>query len=326
MSKERIANTWGKIANFLSLGPFEMAPTKQLAPYIIIMTVMVVLAKFVFGEECKVFYWLTVGFEILGLFASCMIIRDLFCTDLAHPIWEKAIHNGCELFLNGHQAWLYYDTEFFYRLGRYIGHGLCYEASALMMILLRHDFQTRLVFGRCYSSTENRMVLHAWVEVKHLGVWWVVDSTWINAAPVLKAVYYIGNAVIVDRKISNREFWTSQIAREFYQSIKKPETSYLFHNLIYFRRATKSDKGVYMMRECCWDDADGLGAYGARNMVFNMLDAFSSKVVVSQRIINEFLRDEHCMRPKAHTVRKAKKALRELRMAREKYYASQKAS
>ena len=52
-------------------------------------------------------------------------------------IMLKMLGAGEKVYLNGIPVWSYYDNDTFYRLGKYLGYGVCYESSALLMLMLK---------------------------------------------------------------------------------------------------------------------------------------------------------------------------------------------
>ena len=317
--KERLAFLWGRFAVFCGLKPYDITPQDLIPPFIV-MTVMVVLRQS-YLDDSLVFCYATLCFEFVFILIILAFGLSIAWVRIFAKILDEISSNGESMYLCGYPAWKFFESNFFSRLGHgYIGHGLCYEASALVMMLLRNSFQTQLVFGRCYSDHADKMVDHAWVEVKYLGIWWVIDSVWYALPiPTPRLVYRFTNAAIYDRVIPNKELWSKGVSRIFYEKLKNPETSYLLHNLVFFRRATEEDKGRAMMVMEQWEPFDDdFKEMGSRDYV-TVPDAFSRTKLVTLRVINEYMADQTRMQPKKHTVRKAQWLMRQIEKARKEY-------
>lgn len=154
------------------------------------------------------------------------------------------VKNCYKLTLNGLYVWEYFARDTFYRIGENLGHGLCYEAAALMM-LAWHDWpQTQLVYASCYSDTLKTRADHSWMEFKAYGIWWVIDPTWRAPAPVPRYANNLHFDTRYDRIIKKDEFWQWKISQKLYKRLKEPDGSCLFQNLVLFRRSKNSKKAI----------------------------------------------------------------------------------
>lgn len=316
--KRKFAYLWGYFVEVVGIFPYEFE-VYHLAPYFIVMSVLT--GVYFLYQESRPLLIMTVVFQILTILIALKYIVSIVSFRLSDKILDVLSDSLAEFYLNGYQVWDYYDTQFFSRLGHYIGHGLCYESSALLMMLFRDKFNIRIIFGSCFSDQSYEMVDHCWVEVKHLGIWWAIDPIWYSKPlPIPRALFCFSNAPVYERIIEDKEFFSPEITRIMYQFLKKPETSYLLHNLVFFRRAIwKNDRDKYMVHELFGEDyLDDLDGFGERDNIV-VPDAFSSKKLVTQRIINEFLTNEHRKQPKAHTFRKANFIMKKVKQAREEY-------
>lgn len=117
----------------------------------------------------------------------------------------------------------------FGRLAPYIGHGICYEAAALMMIALKDNQTARLVYGLCKSHPEGHRTLHAWVEFRYRGKWYVADACWLSVGMMPRWWYYqdAANGPMPEPQkiISYQEFWQLKVAEQLYQKLKDPASS-----------------------------------------------------------------------------------------------------
>ena len=167
------------------------------------------------------------------------------------PLFGEFIELGEESYLNGFPIWEYLRNQTFGRLGRYIWHGLCYEASAIMMLMLKGHRKTRFVYGEALSRTKFELVEHCWLEVKACGIWWAVDPTWIFPVRPMSILFHrllVRSYAI--RKIPDTEFFSHDIASEMAEVIRGPETSYIFHDLACFRRAYWNNKANNSKSNC----------------------------------------------------------------------------
>ena len=154
----------------------------------------------------------------------------------AESLSAENIRRCFNFFLNGFSVWELLATDFFYRIGKYLGHGLCYEVAALLMLVYRdYPEETRLVFADCMMDDGERTD-HAWFEFKAHHLWWAIDPAWYAPTPRLRIMHKLMARARYERVIGNDEFWGNKLAQQFYQALKKPETSYLFYELSLFRR------------------------------------------------------------------------------------------
>jgi hypothetical protein len=216
----------------------------------------------------------------------------------------KNVELGCATFLNGFQVWKFEAEGAFTRIGYYIGHGLCYEASALLMLVWKDWKKTRYVFGRAYSAEEHGWVEHSWMEVKAYGIWWVFDCTWLYPVhPVPRLIQRLENKAFAVRKIPHDEFFSYKTATSMADMIQKPETSYLFHDLCCFRRS-KELEGTKMMLMEYFDSTDFVPQGGRPNPL--LIGIFKKGRPISQRIICEFLTRDSRKAPKKKSFRRAR--------------------
>lgn len=314
----KIAFFWGHIAEYCDFTPYEFN-RQQLMPSIIVL--LVLGGAHWYCQGGLFISILVVVYSVASVLAYSKVIISYLCLKLTETLVDNYIDAGLELHLNGYQAWDYYEKDVFGRMGHHIGHGLCYESSALMMMLIADSCKTRLVFGESYSGFSHEMVDHCWVELKYLGIWWVIDSSWCSLLmPIPRILYNLSIAPIRERIVSCEEFWGSKITKVFYEALKTPDKSYLFHELVFFRRTIGMDgRDDCMIQEILGDDfLDDFEGFGERSIMVKP-DIFSSNRPITQRIINEYMAKESRERPKAHTIRKAKRDLRFLQKARDEY-------
>lgn len=240
--------------------------------------------------------------------ASAALISELYLVRSSICFCKKVINLQRSSYLNGFRVWDWEKNSTFYRIGEYVGHGLCYEASALLVLILRGHNKTRYAYGDSYK---NPGVLHCWVEAKAYGIWWVLDSTWLDPVcyPLLPPLHRILTKTRAIRKIPEEDFFSHEIAVQMAEMIKNPRSSYIFHDLACFRRAywrnVTNDCDQMVIETTDWY---GL-SYAKEASGWNpfLIDVFkpSGGKPVTQRILREFVTHDNRFSPKRRSFRKA---------------------
>ena len=239
---------------------------------------------------------------ITAAVATGMLLGKLYGRVFMRRLARKNVELGCEAFLNGFEVWRYEQNGTFTRIGHYIGHGLCYEASALLMLVWRDFKKTRYVFGRAYSSSCHEWVQHAWMEVKAYGIWWVFDCTWMYPVhPVPRLLHRLHDKAFSVRNISHKKFFNYEVSTKMAEMIRDPATSYFFHDLCCFRRSSEGDRRQMIME--FYDSVDFI-PNGKRPNVL-LVGIFKKGRPITQRIIREFVTRDQRKVPKKHSFRKA---------------------
>lgn len=242
---------------------------------------------------------------LAGAATGLLITQTL--VKLESSLEKEIIRLSNNAYLNGFKVWDFERNQTFKRLARYLGCGVCYEASVILMFLLKEHRKTRYVFGYAYSHSEKKVFCHAWIEIKAYGLWWVIDSTWWHPIrPMPRAAHYAKRRVRVVRKITDQELFSNENASKMAEMIKEPKTSYIFHDLCYFRWA-------------CWEsDTDE-----CKEMVFERLkefelptdgewqnlfhvDIFKKGRPITQEILAEFVAHDRRLLPKRRAFRRAR--------------------
>lgn len=246
---------------------------------------------------------------VLGIISGCIISDFIIVRRIIWPLTEEIITLGYENYLNGFSIWEYERSKTFCRLGYYIGHGLCYEASAVLMLMLKGRRKTRFVYGEAIHNPKDKFTDHCWVEVKVCGVWWAIDSVWLFPVPPIPIIFHrFLTRTYAVRKISDKEFFSHKIAVEMAERIKDPKTSYIFHDLVCFRRAyweneAKNAKTMVIENNKGWH----LATEEKNGICWNILliDVFKVGRPVTQKIIREFVANDRRTLPKRRTFRRA---------------------
>ena len=231
---------------------------------------------------------------IIGLLVTC-IIPEFF------KMFELNVHcnniaRTSNLFLNSFNLSDLQFNGFFTRIGHYIGHGLCYEASAVEMMAWKGEKNSVMVYGMAYSDTVGEYVNHCWVEVKQYGLWWVIDSAWeYPVHPVLKSEYARKYKVKDMHYLSYDEFWSCKAINDIYECMKKAEESYVFGLLATFR--CNEDNEVYILiLDYDPNKINNRGIY---------LMYLSYDKPISQRIFRQFAMNPKVETPKRKNYRRA---------------------
>ena len=226
-----------------------------------------------------------------------VLTEDLEAFTLALMLEEQ--YKKC--FLNGFSIWQYINNTMFYRLGRYLGHGICYEASATIMLCLKNYQSSRLVFADClWDEKTGERTKHAFVEIEFHDTWWVIDPAWSGAAamPVRREDYYSIFEVKVERRISYEEFWRHEFVQRFYDQMQLPENRY-FLQLILFRRVKDTTEMLFEYKPELTD----MGP----EYIFCI---FGKEYPITQRVLREFFARSKRLIPKSRTCRKVKLLIR----------------
>ncbi|MBR3220571.1 hypothetical protein IKF76_01765 [Candidatus Saccharibacteria bacterium] len=185
-----------------------------------------------------------------------------------------------------------------FRMSKWAGHGLCYEISALMMLILLNlgYNHAKLVHGR------HRYGTHSWVEFPNFVVSYALDPICIEKIPYAIKRYQYHKAIGKPRitfSCGMRRFRSYPTARILAECIKNPETSYILKELRFFR----PDFNIEGMTI-----EEGFKEYEPE------LDSDTGKVfkpfrhaheVISQEILAEFINDSELMEPSKDLVNQA---------------------
>lgn len=145
--------------------------------------------------------------------------------------------DDCKYFyLNGRNVFTIFDEDLFRKLSFYVGHGLCYEVSALNMVILKKNRTARLVIVQAHRRHSNDVHWHSWVEFKKYGVWWVIDPTWDRKFINLRRAHNYHIPAEYRRIMPWDEFWSFQLSHDLWEMLQNRNTSYLFDELSHFRQ------------------------------------------------------------------------------------------
>lgn len=259
--------------------------------------ILVTSSLYIFSRE-KIFL---IILWVLLMVSIVAFVNYIYIYKLTIKLAHENIDRGCNTYLNGFQVWLYEGNGAFSRLGYYIGHGICYSISALLMLVWEDYKKTRYVFCKSYDLGRKKWIRHAWIEVKAYGIWWVIDPTWrYPVFPSPRWLYKINFLVKYERIISHDEFFSHPVAREIATGIKDPKTSYYFHDLSLFSSYT--DCPNKMLLEIC--DIKETMTKGLRVNPL-LLSIYAKGRPVTQKILQQYVLKENRLMPKMRSFRRA---------------------
>ncbi len=248
----------------------------------------------------------------LGCLAIAFSFYSTYACLIAEDVETENYERMNKLYLNGHPAWDYLELNVFKRLSLYIGHGLCYEAAALEMLAWKNYEDVVYVFADVWNPFKRCRCEHSWIEVKYLGIWWVIDPTWGQTTKVrLRWMHNLVRMTRYVRTFNSCSFWCSSLMYTFYKRLKRPSTSYLFGELGLFRRDPKKNS-MYVDTLC----VNRLGESGLSNFEVNPY-ILGSKKPVSQEILTQLLVRPRRMMPKMRAQRRARALAKKFQTARQ---------
>lgn len=105
---------------------------------------------------------------------------------------------------------------------------ICYAIADAIMMALRDCQKSRLVHG--HITCDGHTLDHAWVEVKLLGAWWVIDP-FLFATNIMSRYKYRMFHPKPEVVYNYQDFWSSYRITEVYQRMTHPKTSYVIEDL-----------------------------------------------------------------------------------------------
>ena len=220
---------------------------------------------------------------------------------MTRPLVERILIKSNGLLLNGFEAWWYLLNSFFGRLGKYVGHGLCYEAAALLMFVFHDNRSARFVYGDCTGEQSGSRIKHSWIEFRAYGIWWVLDITWhFIFLPEPRLIYRLRNRVKYDRIVKYQEFWSWECTRRLFDCMTGAGAgSYVFYELTLFRRSSEDTTETINEHIGNPKPRANLG----RRPDYRLIALHSHDNPVSQKVLRHFLLHKKSMQPKARDFR-----------------------
>lgn len=223
----------------------------------------------------------------------------------------------CSTYFCGFSVMEICAQNFFARYGDFVGHGLCYTASALAMLTLKANRTARMV-EMTYTDKEGRKNCHhRWVEVRFHHVWWVLDLAWTTCGVCLRQQHR--REVIegltdcrITRICRYEEFWSYPMSHQLYDKLRKPETSWLLVEiLLAYSRCGDGAEAFFNQTRL----ANELQCDGTVDSPHMYLEApfDDENFLISRRIVCELMARSKRTQPKTHTIRKARKLIYKIR-------------
>ena len=197
----------------------------------------------------------------------------------------------------------------FGRLGHYIGYGLCYEASVLMMLALKNQRGARMVYADAVAETlegEREIDQHTFVEFRKFGLLWCVDIAWAHPMalmwwPIYKRKFGIRR---INRVFSYGEFWQYPLSLPLYEKIHDAEHSHVLFELSMYA-SHKNDRGAQGWLRL--PDGASLQSEAGKNYFPGGIYRYGKGRPISTSIIRDFLVRPERKQPTARSIRKAQK-------------------
>ena len=235
----------------------------------------------------------------LGLFASIIIavfIAEMVATAVLAKYYKRHGFYGQRFYFCGYQFFEVMDKLLFERLATYNGFGFCYEEAAMSMMFLKDCKSADLHQGLVYSKSKRKHVDHAWVTFR-VGVCFFVLDLRVSLFPIPWYTYILKLAPITKFMCEYSKFWNLVEVNALFSRMKKPETSYFFTEFKFFRPDLSETRKwgfrgyfpTYRMSDKDFGRTLEVSKLSLSDDCYN--------IYVSQRVINEFMRDEKLTEP-----------------------------
>lgn len=152
---------------------------------------------------------------------------------------RKLMKRAKQLYFHDYTLDQYLETDAIIRLEHWLNCGMCYQLSALAMILAK-DFKTaKICRGDCYRKDGTWYTKHSWVEIKiPLNGWCVIDLAWLYYSNQLitRETYFSANHLDGKRLTSRwecgyEEFWGIKFSQLLEQAMRNQKTSRILFEL-----------------------------------------------------------------------------------------------
>ncbi|MBR3254187.1 hypothetical protein IKF88_00435 [Candidatus Saccharibacteria bacterium] len=218
-------------------------------------------------------------------------------------------------YFHGFKFQRYLETDAILRFEGWLGSGLCYELSALAMILAKNQESAKLCRGDYYDKDGNFKTRHSWVEVKvPLNGWFIIDFAWMSKICKKSWYFHHRKGKLVQKWIcSYEDFWGIQFPNIIWEAIHNQKTSYVLMELSAFGGPDIK----YNFRD--W-------IYTANDLRFSDGDIMyphcrdGSDKPISNKIIRDFIKNPKRKSPKAKSIRTAKMFIRKYELWKAKNY------
>ena len=225
---------------------------------------------------------------------------------------DSIVEEMDKAYFHGFKFQRYLETDAILRFEGWLGSGLCYELSALAMILAKNQKSAKLCRGDYYDENGNFKTRHSWVEVKvPLNGWFVIDFAWMSKACKKRWYFHDRKGRLVQKWVCPYEdFWKFQFSNLIWEAIHNRETSCVLLGLSAFGGPDIE----YEFRNWIYE-AGNLKIFNGDMMFPHYRDG--SDKPISNRIIRDFVKNPKRKNPKAKSIRSAKSFIRKYELWKE---------
>ena len=247
--------------------------------------------------------------RILEAMALGMVLFMLYLEIARRILAKQLIGEIIPCYFHGFPLCQVLMNESFGQLSGYIGYGLCYETSVLMMLALKKYRSARIVYADAIADTlegEQELDQHAFVEFRKFGLLWCIDISWATPIalrwwPLYRREFRIKR---INRVFSYDEFWQYPLSLPLYEKIHDAEHSHILFELSAYA-SHKNDHGAKGWLEL--PDNFSLGAEDGLVYFPGGVYRYGRERPMSNSIIRDFLARPERQYPTARSVRKARK-------------------
>lgn len=243
---------------------------------------------------------ISVTSTILCVYSGMMLLKN----KTLENFFESIYNESSKLYFHGFKLSRYLETDVFLRLERWLGYGICYELSALTMILVKNCRTARLCRGDLYDENGTFRTRHSWVELKvPLNGWYVIDLAWRFPGFCRKKDYFRqlnnDNALLVPKWVcTHSEFWNIYFSDIIREAMLHEKTSCILLELSGFGDPDKE----YQFED--WiHEANRLRFSDGGRMPIHRGNA--SDRPISDGIIGDFIKNPRREQPKERSIRLA---------------------
>lgn len=255
------------------------------------------------------FVWpMSIALTIIYVILCVSLIRSKIMKKYLTKIWQELDI----LYFHGFKIHRYLDSKAFSRLQSWLGCGMCYELSALAMLVLKCNKTAKLYRGDYYDQSGKLQTRHGWVEfrIPFCG-WCVADFSWIHEGFARKKNYFRnldGGRLKARWSCGYKDFWDLPFPNVLHKSMQNKKTSYVLGELTRFSGPYKEEDGF---TEWCYSGQDLKYTDGTF-----MIPFYLEGKPVNSRIMRDFVKNPRRRHPRAKSIRLAELGIRRFRVWR----------
>lgn len=171
----------------------------------------------------------------LYLLLSYKITQRIFHQHAINKLRKRARR----LYFHDYTLDQYLETDAILRLEHWLNCGMCYQLSALAMILAKDFKSAKICRGDCYREDGTWYTKHSWVEIKiPLNGWCIIDLAWLcfSEQCTTKESFFSASNLKGKRLTSKwecgyEEFWSIRYSQLLEQAMRRPKTSRILFEL-----------------------------------------------------------------------------------------------